>query len=138
MLLCVFLFNVWFLEFFYTQFFISTGIAEQIAGPSTGYDSLDRKNRKKRAAKARSPDMKMSKLVIDEYVEAFYSKYMRRQRFKGEDEYVCLNFFQIFTQAVQHLLILLDLFILSICSASFYSYLLFSYFLIFCCQPYFH
>jgi hypothetical protein len=27
---------------------------------------------------------------------------------------------------------------LSICSASFYSYLLFSYFLIFCCQPYFH
>jgi hypothetical protein len=32
--------------------------------------------------------MKMAELLIDQYVEAFYSKFMRRQCYKEEDEYV--------------------------------------------------
>ena len=47
--------------------------------------SLDKKNRKKRAAKTSSPDQSMQKLVINSDVDAFYTKFMRDKYFTRAD-----------------------------------------------------
>jgi hypothetical protein len=57
----------------------------QFVGSNTGQSTLDRKNRKKRAAKALSPDKEMPKVEVDRYVEHFYNLFLRTRCFKSND-----------------------------------------------------
>ena len=51
------------------------------AGPSTGTNTIEKKNRKKRAAKLQSPDTP-KKLKISQEVDIFFSKYLRKPIFQ--------------------------------------------------------
>jgi len=57
-------------------------------GNTTGASSLDKRNRKKRAAKDVSPDavMMSKKWKLDPDVDAFYTKYIRNKYFKPNKE----------------------------------------------------
>jgi hypothetical protein len=60
-------------------------VADHVAGPSSGQSSFDNKNRKKRAAKNLSLELEMPELEMDPFIEAFYSKFMRKRKFKVEN-----------------------------------------------------
>jgi hypothetical protein len=64
---------------------ITNPAIDEMPGPSIGKSSLDKKNRKKRAAKNLSPDLDMTELVVDPFIEAFYSKFMRKKKFKADN-----------------------------------------------------
>ena len=57
-----------------------------VGEPIVSQDTLDKKNRKKRAAKTNSPNLCISKLAITSHVEALYAKFMRdKQSFTQQD-----------------------------------------------------
>ena len=51
------------------------------AGPSIGTNTMEKKNRKKRAAKVQSPEPP-KKLKISHEVDIFFSKYLRKPIFQ--------------------------------------------------------
>jgi hypothetical protein len=68
---------------------ITTSSAQPIlfSGGNTGPSTRDKRNRKKRAAKDFSPDPFLSKkMKMDPSVDDFYSKFLRKEKFKTEDQ----------------------------------------------------
>ena len=57
-------------------------------GNNTGPSTLDKRNRKKRAAKELSPDpiIMSKKWKVDPDIDAFYTKYVRNKYFKPDKE----------------------------------------------------
>jgi hypothetical protein len=45
-------------------------------------NSFEKRNRKKRAAKATTPDRNMSEFIIDGYIEDFHNDHLKKNRFK--------------------------------------------------------
>jgi hypothetical protein len=72
-----------------TSFFFYVGthqyVCNQIAGPSTGQSTIEKRNRKKRAAKPKAEDMQMPKPLFYPEIDAFYSLFMRRKKYKPEN-----------------------------------------------------
>ena len=58
---------------------------ESLIEPSTGQSTLDKKNRKKRAAKTKSPESCMTKMRINPDVNAFYTKFLRVKYCKSDN-----------------------------------------------------
>jgi hypothetical protein len=48
----------------------------------TDHSSFDKRNRKKRAAKATSPEKVMLDIIIDSYILSFHNDHLTRNRFK--------------------------------------------------------
>jgi hypothetical protein len=49
-------------------------------------NSFEKRNRKKRAAKATTHERNMPELVIDHFIEAFNNKHLRVNRFKKPNQ----------------------------------------------------
>ncbi|XP_040244730.1 uncharacterized protein [Aegilops tauschii subsp. strangulata] len=64
------------------------------AGPSTGTNTIEKKNRKKRAAKLQSPDPP-KKLKISREVDIFFSKYLRKPIFQEYTLFVDIEGFPV-------------------------------------------
>ncbi|XP_073364675.1 uncharacterized protein [Aegilops tauschii subsp. strangulata] len=64
------------------------------AGPSTGTNTIEKKNRKKRAAKLQSPNPP-KKLKISREVDIFFSKYLRKPIFQDYTVFVDIEGFPV-------------------------------------------
>jgi hypothetical protein len=49
-------------------------------GTSNDQSSIEKRNRKRRAAKPTTPERIMPKVVIDSYIEEFYAKFMTKKK----------------------------------------------------------
>jgi hypothetical protein len=68
-------------------FFIGTENNALIVLPgSCDKNSFEKRNRKKRAAKATTPEKIMPKLILDEYIENFHIQHLRKNKFKQSDK----------------------------------------------------
>ena len=67
--------------FFFLLVLVTTA-AESLIEASTGQKTMEKKNRKKRAAKNKTPDSCISNMRINSDVDGFYTKFLRVKYFK--------------------------------------------------------
>lgn len=67
--------------FFHFSLACFSGLDDSEAGTSTSPNTIEKKNRKKRAAKFQSPGQS-KKLKITKEVDVFFSKFLRKPLFK--------------------------------------------------------